>query len=71
MLFKEFTNCRSRAFVIAIYRIRKAGLVTIPEIVEAYKKRPEMLTQQGNYKAYVNTLEQIYNVGKQHRRVII
>ena len=40
-------------------------------ILAAYKKRPEMLTEQANYKAYVNTLEQILNVGKQKRIVII
>ena len=39
--------------MIAIYRIKKAGLVTIEDLVSAYKKRPEMLAQQANYKAYV------------------
>lgn len=66
-LFNEFSNFRSRAFVIAIYKINKAGLVAVDEICRAYKERPEMLTQQANYKAYVNTLEQIYNFKKSKR----
>lgn len=70
-LFKNFSNHRSRPFVIAIHRIKKAGLITIAELYEEYKKQPEMLTQQGNYKAYVNILEQIVNIRKQKRRVII
>ena len=70
-LFNTFSNYRSRAFVIAIYRIEKAGLVKIEELVDAYKKRPELLTQQANYKAYVNTLEQIINFGKKNRILLI
>jgi hypothetical protein len=71
MQFETFPNWRSRAFVIAIYRIHAAGLATISEVHQAWKKRPEMLTQQANFKAYINTLEQILNVGKQKRIVII
>jgi len=70
-LFESFANWRSRAFVIAIYRIHKAGLISINDLVVFYRKRPELLSQQANYKSYVNTLEQIVNVGKQKRIVII
>jgi predicted 3-demethylubiquinone-9 3-methyltransferase (glyoxalase superfamily) len=70
-LFCNFQNWRSRAFVIAIYRIKKAAFVPILELSAAYDKRRDMLTQQANYKAYVNTLEQILNVKKQNRIVII
>lgn len=70
-LFKDFGNYRSRPFVIAIYRIKKAGLVTIPDLFAAYKEKPEMLTQQANYKAYINTLEQIYNYRKSKRIYLI
>jgi len=68
--FESFSNWRSRAFVIAIYRIHIAGLITIKDVFTAYQKRPEMLTQQANYKAYINQLEQIVNVGKQKRILI-
>lgn len=70
-LFYRFPHWRSRGFVIAIYRIKKAGLITVNELYNAFTKRPEMLTQQANYKSYINTLEQIMNVGKQKRIVII
>lgn len=71
MLFNSFANWRSRPFVISLYRIKKANLISIPDLLAAYNKRPEMLTEQANYKAYVNTLEQIVNVGKQKRIVIM
>lgn len=70
-LFCNFPNWRSRAFVIAIYRIKKAGLIDLKEVYSEYQKRPDMLTQQGNYKSYINTLEQIVNVRKQKRIVIV
>ena len=70
-LFKSFPYYTSRGFVIAIDRIIKAGMVDINDVVAAFNKRPEMLTEQANYKAYVNTLEQILNVNKQKRIVII
>lgn len=69
--FNSFTNYRSRGFVIAIYRIIKANLISIDDLLKAYQKKPEMLTEQANYKAYINTLEQIVNVGKQKRIVIV
>lgn len=70
LLFSTFSHCLSRSFVIAIYRITEAKLILLNELVIAYKKRPEMLTQQANYKSYVNSLEQILNVGKQKRIII-
>ena len=69
--FNEFPNWRSRAFVIAIDRILKANLVPIDEIVSTFNKRPEFITEQANYKAYINCIEQMMNVGKQKRIVVI
>lgn len=69
--FINFSHNASRSFLIAIFKIQKAMLVTIDELVEAYKKRPDMLTQQTSYKNYITVLEQIYNVGKKVRYVII
>ena len=69
--FSTFAHCLSRSFIIAIYRIKQANMISLDEIESAYNKRPEMLTQQANYKAYVNTLEQIVNVGKQKRIIIL
>lgn len=69
--FAPFAYCNNRSFVIAIYRIKKAGLISIPELREVYNKRQEMLTQQATFKAYINTLEQIVNVGKKIRIVIV
>lgn len=69
--FAPFPHCNSRSFVIAIYRIKKAGLVTLDELRTACNKRPELLTEQASFKAYINTLEQVLNVGKQKRIVII
>lgn len=62
---------RERGFIIALYRILKAGLVTIDDLLAAFKKRPEMLTKQPGFKDYIYNLEQIVNIGKQKRIVII
>lgn len=69
--FEPFSGWRSRAFIIAIHRIRKAALVPMSDLIAAYRKRPEYLTEQANYKQYVNILEQMLNVGKQKRIVIL
>lgn len=71
ILFKSFPHHVSRAFIIALDRIVKANLISIEDLAAAYNKRPEMLSQQANYKLYANNLEQIVNVSKQKRIVII
>lgn len=71
MLFKDFSNWRSRPFVVAIYRIHKAGIISVKEVLSAYKKRPEMLTGNSDYKSYIYNLEQIVNVGKKARIVLV
>lgn len=69
-LFNSFKHWKSRAFVIAIDKIVSAGLYDIKDLLTDYKKRPDLLTEQANYKSYINTLEQMVNVGK-HKRVVI
>lgn len=69
-LFSAFNHWRSRAFVIAVYRILKAGKVPIENVVQAFNKHPEMLTEQANLKEYILALEKIMNVGKSKRIVI-
>ncbi len=68
--FDKFSNWRGRLFILAIYRIREAGLVSIDDLVTAFEKNPGMLTEQANFKDYIVQLEQILNVGK-HKRVVI
>jgi hypothetical protein len=68
--FTEFPLRRDRNFISAIYRIKKAGLVKIDEIVESFKKRPDQLTRQIGAKEYVYKLEQLVNIGKQNRIII-
>jgi hypothetical protein len=70
-LFSSYKGWTERGFVIALYRIKKAGLISIEDLLAAYKKRPEMLTPQKSYKEYVWNLEQIVNVGRQKRITII
>lgn len=68
--FSSFKNWRARGLLIALYRIRKAGKVSIDELVNAYHKNPDMLTEQANYKDYVLCLEKIMNHGKSKRIII-
>jgi len=69
-LFSVSELFRDRSFIIAIYRIKIAGLITINELAEIFLKQPEMLTRQANYKGYISNLEAIVNKGKQKRIVI-
>ncbi len=70
-LFAASPIYNDRSFVIAIYRIYKAGIVTIESVAEAFRKYPELLIKQVNYKNYIINLEQIANKNKQKRIVII
>ena len=70
-LFSDSDLWKSRSFLIAIYRIWKAGKISIEELYVAYKKNPEALTRQVNYKGYVVAFEAIVNKKKQNRVVIL
>lgn len=59
-----------RSFIIAVYRIKQAGLIAIPELAAAVSKHHDMLEKQVNYKGFIINLEQIINKGKQKRIVI-
>ncbi len=69
-LFKVFPKWNSEAFVQAIEKVIAADLISVQDLAAAVNKRPEMLTEQANYKQYIFNLEQIANVGKQKRIVI-
>lgn len=69
--FDTFKFWTDRAFIIAIYRINKAGLVPINEVAQAYTKNADKLVKQLSQKAYIYNLEQIVNLNKQKRIVII
>jgi hypothetical protein len=70
-MFSTYKGWNERGFVIALYRVKKAGLITIEDLLASFKKRPEMLTSQKSYKEYIWNFEQIINVGKQKRLTII
>lgn len=61
---------RDRYFVIAIYRIDKAALVSMDELRAAVEKNIDKMKRQTNTKAYIYNLEIIMNIGKQKRIVI-
>jgi len=69
-LFSAFPYWKDRSFVVAIYRIMKAGKIAVSDVVDAYKKYPEMLVKNLSYKNYVYNLEQIVN-NKKHNRIAI
>lgn len=68
--FEVFPKWNSQAFVQAIEKVIAADLIKIEDMAAAVNKRPEMLTEQANYKQYIYNLEQIVNVGK-HSRIVI
>lgn len=69
--FQPFDCWKDRGFVIAIYKIKKAGLVSLDELIASCKKYPELMAKQLSYKEYIYMLEQVYNSRKQKRVVII
>jgi hypothetical protein len=69
--FNFFKNWSDRGFLIAIYRIKQAGLIPLEDVLATVKKRQEMLTPQKSYKEYIWNLEQIVNAGKQKRITLI
>jgi hypothetical protein len=68
--FSSFKFYKDRGFIIAIYRIKEAGKITIDELLSKYEKYPDMLQKQSGFKDYLFCLENIYNRGKQLRQVI-
>ena len=70
LLFESFPFHTDRGFVIAIYRIKQAGKITLEELQQAYNKNPDKLEKNLSQKQYIFNLEQIVNIGKQKRIVI-
>lgn len=69
-LFKASPYYIDRSFIIAVYRIKLAGLISIGDLAAAVNKYPDMLEKQVNYKGFILNLEQIINKNKQKRIVI-
>lgn len=57
--------------IIALNRIKEAGKIEIDELVAAFNRNPGMLKEQANFKDYIINLEQIINVGKKIRVIIV
>jgi hypothetical protein len=69
--FQPFEYWRDRGFIIAVHKIKEAGLVSLDELLVNCKKYPELLMKQHSPKEYIYMLEQVYNSRKQKRVVII
>lgn len=68
--FSGFTHFQDRAFLVALYKIREAGKVSIDQVSESFEKYPELLTHQKNYKGYIMAIEALVNHKKQKRIII-
>lgn len=68
--FSEFKQNKTRLFIVAICKLLKAEKCDMVELVNKFKKDPEVLKEQSNYQNYLLNLEQIYNKGIHNRRVI-
>jgi hypothetical protein len=66
-LFSEYKVWRERGFIIAIYRIKEAGRVSISDLLEKVNKHSDMLQKQSGFKDYIFNLENIFNRGRQIR----
>ena len=68
--FSPFKYIFKRDFAMAVQKIVECGLVPIKDVIEAVQKRPELLTDQVNYKNYIYKIEEVFNAGKHSRTVI-
>lgn len=68
--FKCYQFWTDRCFVVALYRINKAGCVKMEDLRASVEKNIDKLNRQVNAKSYIYNLEQIINIGKQKRIVI-
>lgn len=68
--FSASEHYKDRAFMIALYKIKIAELITMDELVKAFNKKPEMLQKQATQKGYVVNLEEIASLGK-HKRMLL
>ncbi len=61
---------RSRDFILALSKVKEAGLVTIDTLSMAFEKNQDMLVKQVSSKKYIYNLEELASKGK-HKRVVI
>lgn len=59
---------KDRTFMMAIHKIKKAGKITLAELLEKFNKNPEMLQKHAVVKGYIYNLEEIASIGK-HKRL--
>lgn len=70
-LFASGGFWQDRGFIIAIHKIKTAGLVSIKDLAEVFNKYPGSMEKQHSYKQYIQALEILFNKGKHKRTVII
>lgn len=63
----DFEYKFSRHFMVAIYKVLKADVFAIDDLIERVNKNKEDLQLQHDYKKYLTSLELIANKGKQKR----
>lgn len=68
--FKEAKNYHQRSFILAIARLREAGICDFNRLVEKFSKNPSALRTAGNVKEYLRNLQDIYNTGLQKQITI-
>ncbi len=60
----------TRPFIQAIYKINKAALININDLIAAVNRNPKMIEKQVSSKKMIYNLEQVMNVGKKNRIII-
>lgn len=68
--FVEFPGYKNSLFIAAISKIMMAQVCDMVDLVAKFKKDPSKLEKQDSAKAYLTSLENIYNIGNHKRRVI-
>lgn len=68
--FEAFKAWNTRPFIIAINKLVIADLCNFDVLIKKFSEDPGQLPNQSNWKAYLTSLEAIYNKGNSKRRTI-
>jgi hypothetical protein len=68
--FSAFSGWNGRGFIVAISKILQADKCDFDILLKKFNRDTTKLTNQSNWKGYVNNLEMIYNYDNSKRKVI-
>ena len=57
------SNCWSkRGFLVALDKVKEAGICDLEELIEKVTAHPEKMIESGSYKEFLQSMEEVYNI---------